>query len=153
MTEDEKREKYIERLTKHKELSESRDEYAMKRLDVVIIALSSSGLFLIVKYLNDHPEEKTAFYWSIGFLLTAITVNILSQWLGYYANKFESEWAELEMEIEKSEDDQELEGKKQQRDKSGERSKVFSKWTDRTNIIAGLSFVFGVVALFLRFIC
>lgn len=153
---DKETENYVERLYKHQESCEERSEYAMKRLDVMIVALSSSGLLLCFNDLKDHPAHSGALAVPIVCFVLAILINVLSQWLGYYANEHENAWTEGQIEKEKN---QSKEKKKKRRrlianeaEQEGILSFTYGKWTNRTNKLASAILGIGVLVLLGLFI-
>ncbi len=81
---------YTEDLKTHRDLSQQRADYALKRLDVVVIALSSSALVLIGSLLKDNQEYKQVLVLLMWPFVLAILSNILSQWYGYLSNSHET---------------------------------------------------------------
>jgi hypothetical protein len=65
---------YTEDLKSYRDLSQQRAEYALKRLDIVVIALSSSALVLLGSLLKDNQEYKQV----LVLLMWPFVLSILS---------------------------------------------------------------------------
>jgi hypothetical protein len=99
-----KKKEYKLSLSEHNKVSNENLQYAIKRLDVLIILLSSGGIYLVIDILKIPDNESflvSHFYilTSAGIFSFAIITNIISQWTGYKANEFEQKWIQLEMDI------------------------------------------------------
>ena len=91
---------YKNNLSAHLIASKENKLYALKRLDIMIVALSSGGIYLgmeLLKMSNEFPSKLLLVISPLIFAL-AIISNIISQWTGYKANVYDSEWTELEIE-------------------------------------------------------
>lgn len=140
-------ENYIDRIQGHKEISESRAEYAMKRLDVMILALSSSGIYFGLEFIS--TSKFYCVHVVIGclvlFLLT-IVINLLSQWYGFLSNEAESKWAELELAREKDEQN----GKESsitEINKLAKKSDSYSTSTNKLNKASTIVMVIGLLTM------
>lgn len=96
-----KAKEYKEQLEAHIKDCQERQAYSIKRLDVLVITLSGSGIYFISELhktlasIQPKPNE-TLLLWAMWLLLGVIGLNLISQWLGYYANKYEESFSILE---------------------------------------------------------
>lgn len=148
---DKKRTKaYIKKLEKHKESSKEHMEYALKRLDVILIVLSSSGMLLAITYLKDHPSSELPITLSLCSFILTIVANIASQWFAYANNHYEMRW--IEEEIEKEEADlKEKDFDTKSLDKYDARAIFFRRFINPINLISTLFWLIGVGLLFWGF--
>lgn len=108
MTEKERDDLYLKRLLTHLETTKERKFYAIQRIDILLISISGAGVYIIFEELkfiksqippipyNDSMIELSGVLLTVGILL-----NILSQWSGHRANKFEIECTEHSISQEK----------------------------------------------------
>jgi hypothetical protein len=86
---------YIERLRLHERKSLENAEYAVTRLDILTISLSTGGIFLVFEIAKELIDQK-ALNWlviiAVAFPLTII-VNLISQWTSYKENGLSAELA------------------------------------------------------------
>jgi len=87
MSEEKKQDFEFEELLKYRELVTQNMSYSIQRIDILIIALCTSGIVLIVSSIK--PDLTTSIYliFSLLFFLLSIVVNLTSQFLGYWSNK------------------------------------------------------------------
>ena len=77
------REKFnLEELVKYRDISKDGMEYSIKRIDILIIVLSSSGIYLIVTELKKHSSD-TILLIAVYLFATSIIFNLLSQFISY----------------------------------------------------------------------
>lgn len=95
---------YLKKLDIHLISTKENTHYALKRLDIMVISLSSGGIYLnleIHSFLYEKVILDFASFWiaipSLIFSLSII-LNLISQWTGFRANKNEEGWIELEIE-------------------------------------------------------
>jgi hypothetical protein len=103
-----KKNNYKNRIETHNQASNENRLYALKRIDVILMILASGGIFIvfeILKVKTNSPTDESNPYlvFSAATFLTSIAFNILALWSGYFANKYEIEWCDIEIEILKSE--------------------------------------------------
>jgi len=99
---------YKNRIQNHNQSSNENRLYALKRIDVILMILASGGIYIvfeILKLTSINPSKEGNFYLVISssIFLTSIATNLIALWSGYFANKYEVEWCELEIEKLKSE--------------------------------------------------
>jgi len=79
--------------------------YAIQRIDLLIIAISGTGIYVALetlKYINDNSLVDSGLIKYAGvFLLFAIIVNFLSQFSVKKANELDIEWCELNLDYKK----------------------------------------------------
>ncbi|MFN5555404.1 MAG: hypothetical protein ACK57K_02260 [Chryseotalea sp.] len=102
----------LDRWVKHEERSLSNKWYAIGRIDLLIISISGGGLFVMFetfKFVREQKLEMDLSLLKCGaiFFAAAIIVNFISQVFGFYANKYEAEFANnnIKKEIGKEVDD------------------------------------------------
>jgi hypothetical protein len=88
----------LDRWIKHEERSLSNKWYAIGRIDLLIISISGGGLFVLFETFKFVREQKLEMNLSLIkcsaiFFASAIIVNFFSQIFGFYANKYEAEFA------------------------------------------------------------
>ena len=76
----------------NKERALSHKWYAIGRMDLLIIAISGAGLYVVfelIKYFRDnhYTNDLTWLKWSAIFFTFAIITNFVSQFFGFYANQ------------------------------------------------------------------
>jgi hypothetical protein len=160
---DERTEKYIERLEKHKEQSESRAEYAMKRLDIMLIAMAGSGIYMGLKFLEN--ESISGKGWTIVAIVVfagCIISNIISQWFSFYSNSLDSDWTESQIEKEKEKaefledkenaDTEFVYSEAEEHKKTKADLESYSKYTNGTNMTATGLLLLGMAMLLIQFI-
>jgi|SRR6185295_2205876 len=99
---------HLKRLIKHKERSNNNKFYAIKRIDLLTISISTAGIYAIFelyKYANDKLciDSVDSFVIKsagVAFVFSILT-NFISQWTGHTANGLEAESAELQISEEK----------------------------------------------------
>jgi hypothetical protein len=99
---------YIDRLLKHQEQTKEKEFYGVKRIDVLIVSLSGAGIYIIFEMLKFFKEQDIVEKYNlcplkVAGVLFAISIflNFISQWTGYYANRFESDSTEITIQKEK----------------------------------------------------
>lgn len=95
----------LERWIKHEERSLSNKWYSIGRIDLLIITISSGALYVIFETLKFVTENKPELdldilKYSSSIFTISIVVNFISQILGFYANKYESIYANKIIKIE-----------------------------------------------------
>ncbi len=84
--------------TKHRESSIKNKWYGIERIDLLIVSICSGGLYVcfeIIKFLIEKKPliEYDLLKWSSVFFALGIIINLLSQYYGSAANKFEAKYA------------------------------------------------------------
>jgi hypothetical protein len=84
---DEKKEDFeFQELTDYRKLAIEGMTYSIQRIDILIIALCTSGIFLDVTEMLKKPDS-VALKVSLSLYVGSIVVNLISQFFGYYANR------------------------------------------------------------------
>lgn len=81
--------------------AKAREFYAIQRIDLLVISVAGAGIYLVFESLKFVLENKLCVNMPLlelgGILfVAAILCNFASQWAGYYTNKNEACWAQLE---------------------------------------------------------
>ncbi|GAA0879668.1 hypothetical protein GCM10009119_26370 [Algoriphagus jejuensis] len=94
--------KFIKKLEKHLVSTKENKSYAVKRMDIVLVTLSSAGIlfnFELIKFAHINEIRLCHFlliFTPVSLFGLTIILNILSHWTGYFANKYEEECSNLE---------------------------------------------------------
>lgn len=137
-----KREKkrYLRSLNDQIEKTQEREFYSIKRIDLLIISISSFGILLITQL--DSEKGLTIQNLSAVSFACAVIINFLSQWFGYYANRNETKWAQEEIKVFESGDTATDDLKK-----FDSKSKKYNRNTNRANIISTIALFLGIALL------
>jgi hypothetical protein len=143
--------KFLIELNEHLTRTKENKLYAVKRIDIVLITLSSAGIyfnfefFKFVYSINLHSDYLIYFF-TPGILFgITIVLNILSHWTGYYANKNEEVCSNLEKDSFQNKKDNLNEIKKLEC-----KIETNNKWTARLNGISSITLISGILlSLFL----
>jgi hypothetical protein len=92
----------LNRWLDHHQTAKRFQEYAIRRLDILIISICGAGIYLIfeiLKFSKEHSLNIIETPLKIGGLLftLAIIINFISQWTGFFANKNEEAYAECKI--------------------------------------------------------
>jgi hypothetical protein len=117
--------------------------YSMQRIDLLLVSISSAGIYVILETVKFLVEEKFKIgvelkISGIAFIF-AIIINFLSQLFGYKAN--EQDYLMCELNCIDKPNKKDLDKIKEHDKKSA----FFSKWTNKLNYI---SMVFLAIGLF-----
>lgn len=146
---------YKNKLADHLIASKENKLYALKRLDIMIVALSSGGIYLGIELIKLPYEilPKSLFVIPSLIFSLAIIANIISQWTGYKSNTYESEWIDLELEScqskKRKKSNKELQGKLDC--KVQHYNKVTSFFNGSSSILLIFGIVFLGIIVFLLF--
>jgi len=122
--------------------------YAIRRFDLLLISLSGAGIYIIFETIREFKTGNVviedSFLLSIsGFsLLLSIISNFLSQYTGYKANHFEERYIIIQL--------RKIEGKnydKLERKENNSKSKLYTKITDKLNLISMILMFIGLIFL------
>lgn len=78
-------------------------KYSEKRMDLLIISISSGGLYVIFETLREIKNSDISIantnilFWSGAILLFTIIINFLSQLTAFKANKAEAQFAQMHL--------------------------------------------------------
>lgn len=132
----------------HLNNTKDRTNYAIRRLDLLIISISGAGIYIVFETIRASKINKIEFdnnylllITGSAFLLT-ILINFASQITGYLANNLEEKFIQQELKR--------LEGKEWDEDKKNEidkKIKKLNKSTDVLNIASVLSMLIGLLFL------
>jgi hypothetical protein len=149
-----KKKKQIEynKWVSHLENSKERTNYAIRRMDLLIITISGGGIYVILESLRELKtseelspilsENKTVLILSGIFFLLCITLNFVSQLTGYQANTNEECYVQQELKkIENKDYD------KCAQDNFNKKSRDFDKATDVLNNTSIFLMFLGLVFL------
>lgn len=146
---------YKNKLADHLIASKENKLYALKRLDIMIVALSSGGIYLGIELIKLPYEilPKSLFVMPSLIFSLAIIANIISQWTGYKSNTYESEWIDLELEScqskKRKKSNKELQGKLDC--KVQHYNKVTSFFNGLSSILLILGILLSGIIVFLLF--
>jgi hypothetical protein len=93
----EREEKYLAKLQKHEDILRSNTTYSIQRIDLLIISVSSAGIYVSLEIMKYITESKLLTLiqikdFNFGFKITgalfllSIIINFISQWSAYRAN-------------------------------------------------------------------
>ncbi len=138
----------------HLNNTRDRTNYAIRRMDLLIISISGGSIFLIFQILKTQAsgdiniENTTLLKLSGLVFLLAIIANFISQLTGYYANDNEEKYTLIEIkkiEEEETETEKEINDSMQKRYDS--KVKSYNEFTNILNVISiGLMFL-GLIFL------
>lgn len=150
--EEDKAKYQIDKLFKHHERADKKIFYSIQRIDLLVIAISTSGIIFnsqVFVYLNDNmkcllgwPVSQLIAFSSLLYLL-AIISNFFSQVTGGKANKYEREWANLELK--KHITDKENDVLTQKQVESDLKNDFWHKWTLRLNATSFITMLVGLI--------
>lgn len=137
--------KYIEKLEKRIETNKSAIEYALTRIDILIISLSTGALGFDLSILDTFNEsnnnifQEVFFKFSIFLFSSAITLNLTSQYSSYKAHKYDNEFT--------SEVIREKLKKKAKKEKSKIElvQKIYNTYTITANSLSLISLITGIL--------
>lgn len=86
MSEEKKQDFEFEELLKYRDLVVQNMNYSVQRIDILIIALCTSGIILCLTTMEDNKDVQELKI-AILFFTISIAINLLSQFVGYYANR------------------------------------------------------------------
>lgn len=76
--------------------------YAVQRIDLLIISISGAGVYVCLetlKYHHQNPLENTNWIKAAGLILVvSILVNLISQFTGKSANKYDMQMSQLKID-------------------------------------------------------
>jgi len=124
----------------HRKNSFTMWSYAIQRIDLLIVAISGAGIYVVLealKYSLEHKLQNSLFLKFCGVVfLIALIVNFISQWTGEQANEHEIKFADEKL------DDKE--------DSAKIEASIADKWSGATivlNITSALSMFLALVLL------
>lgn len=144
----EKKRNLYESWNEHLRTTKENTLYSSRRMDLLIISLSSAGIYIILNTFKEVKknsfEIENDLILKIGglFFLFAIMLNFLSQQTAYYANKFEEEFINLKLEEIKGEKINQCESKKIDKKVS-----LFDKSTGILNFMSIILMFIGLILL------
>lgn len=149
--------------SEHLRTTKEKSDYSIKRLDLLIISISSGGLYVLLEALRElrgADESINKCYAVICGVLFVITIliNFISQISGYKANIFEEEYINIELDIlssnlekDKKEKKKDKKGQKDKRlkeqDELDDKIKRYNNITEWSNIISAVTLVLGLIFL------
>lgn len=102
MSDKTKQERHYRRIENFYRISLENSYYSVKRIDLMIIALSVGGIIVLLNFykfnLENRIENHPLLLWSMALFMITIGCNFLAQWTSYKCNTIESKWAESEMD-------------------------------------------------------
>lgn len=146
MSNDEK----IQAWEKHLSRAKEKEFYSIQRIDLLTISISGACIYIafeILRFLNSptgvHTQACTVLLKisAIASVL-AITINFLSQILGYHANKYEAKYSQKTINQLEGDDIEEAE-----LNKIDFKSQFYSKLTFISNIVATILMSLGIILL------
>lgn len=143
---------YKIRIQSHNQASNENRLYALKRIDVILMILASGGIYVvfeILKMLPNVPSKEGNLYLilSSAIFIISIACNILALWSGYFANKYEIEWCEIEIENLKFE----KKGNEPNRTEQRKVDKLVKFFSWSTSLLNGFSTILLLTGMFLTF--
>jgi hypothetical protein len=142
----------VQRLLKHHEYVMENKSYSVSRFDILVISISSGGLYVIfetLKFYRDAAQYGKTYSSDLlnitGLVFTvSIILNFFSQWTAFRANKNEEKWVNLEIRREKK-------VKNAQKDEADlneqELSDEYTRWSTRYNKVTGFLNVLSAVVM------
>lgn len=137
---------YIRRLEAHLNISVENKNYSQRRLDLLLITVSSFGIAFSLQallYLKEHSIDGFNFILVFGIAVYVITILIsfVSQIFGYLCNKYEEDWAHCEISrAEKAEEESEEQAR------YDELSNRYSKLVRVTNWVSYVTIVTAMIS-------
>ena len=126
--------------------------YAIQRIDLLIISISSGGVYVILEALKFCYEKQftNISYLKISgcLLILAIIINFLSQITGKKANEYDLKMSNLKL-IKKSKTTSQIKSDIRAFDCKSEQ---FTTYTNYLNTLSFLLMVFGLIILLLFFV-
>jgi hypothetical protein len=125
---------YLDRLLKHQEHTKEYKIYSIKRIDLLIVSISSAGIYVVFETFKFFAKESTlnpnlsAIKVSGVLFVFSIVLNFISQFTANSANEYEVD--STEMEIQKAKGDKVDECKLKKIDRLVKR---YNRWTGRLN--------------------
>lgn len=89
----------------HLRTTKENSSYSLKRMDLLVITISSGGLYVIFETIKEFKTggvnlDSTTFIKIAGiFFLSSIVLNFLSQLSAFYANMYEEKYIQNELEL------------------------------------------------------
>ena len=152
------KERQIKRWEEHLRSSRQNKFYAVQRIDLLIIAISSTGIFISLKaFVADIAHKSYSDYYifvaeAILFFIASIVYNFISQRTSYLANGFEIKWTIHEIRHLENRDDY----NKQIHTSSNKKSKYYndltlgfnklSIWSMYTGILFGFIYIIIIIS-------
>jgi len=141
-----KNKKYSAELTQHINSTRINKLYAIKRIDIVLITLSSAGIYFnfeFFKFIQEYNKVidcKSCVLIPSLFFSSTIVLNIISHWTGYFANKYEEICSGLELDkLKRRKIDKEYEKRVESR------IQLFNKFTSILNGITSILLVISII--------
>ncbi|WP_054850877.1 hypothetical protein [Olleya sp. ITB9] len=136
----------------HLNSTKEKSDYSLKRMDLLVISISSGGLYVIFGIIKEFKTGKilveNSYLLSIAgiLLLSSIIVNFFSQLSGYYANHYEEKYILNELEILSNESLKEIDKEKINTSQKTDDSfvKTYNKFTDIFNFISIITMIIGI---------
>jgi len=141
----------MEKVKVRKDLAYDNMQYSIKKLDILLISISGAGIYVClesIKFLHTEEIIIPIFLKLAGVVFTlTIIFNVLSQWFGYKANRFDYLMAKSQIE-----DDEKPSLKlKGLIKKYDDLSDDYTKYTDVLNIISISLMLIGLLLLTVYF--
>lgn len=140
----------LEQLVKHKEFAIQNKVYSVSRFDILLISISSGGIYIIFETLKFYKglEKPVVFNKEMlgvtGILFTvAIIINFLSQWTSFRANKNEEIWAVYEIRKKTLDDNYD----KALHLKAGDHAEQYNSATGVLNVTSAIVMFAGIILL------
>ncbi|WP_272023093.1 hypothetical protein [Olleya namhaensis] len=132
--------------------TKEKSDYSLKRMDLLVISISSGGLYVIFGTIKEFKTGKilveNSYLLSIAgiLLLSSIIVNFFSQLSGYYANHYEEIYIFNELEILSNESLKEIDKEKINTSQKTNDSfvKTCNQFTDIFNFISIITMIIGI---------
>ncbi|WP_292944817.1 hypothetical protein [Olleya sp. UBA1516] len=136
----------------HLNSTKEKSDYSLKRMDLLVISISSGGLYVIFGTIKEFKTGKilveNSYLLSIAgiLLLSSIIVNFFSQLSGYYANHYEEKYIFNELEILSNESLKEINKEKINTSQKTNDSfvKTCNQFTDIFNFISIITMIIGI---------
>jgi hypothetical protein len=142
-----KKKQYLIELNEHLSKTTENKLYAVKRMDIVLITLSSAGIYFNFEFFKfiysiGGFSGKLIYVFTPGiFFGVTIILNILSHWAGYHANKHEETCSNLERDRLKEKKNYQEEIQKLEC-----RIETYNKLTASLNGISSITLISGILS-------
>lgn len=126
-------------------------QYAVQRIDLLIISISGAGIYVCLETLKYHKQTPLENITSVkvsGLLFVlGIVVNLVSQFTGKSANKYDMRMSQAKIDYLKTQSKK----KKKEIAKYDCKSESYSRWTDGLNLTSLILMFGGLLTLIIFF--
>lgn len=147
---------YLKKLEKHAEHLRLVRYYSIQRIDLLIISLSSAGIFVcfeVLKYIDSHtlfakhPEVTEPFKFCGILFTSAIVANFISQWTAYKGSGHALESTKVDIYAIENSLDQTKESERQE-----SLSNIYNKVTEVANLTSNGFMIVGLITLIVSYL-